>query len=171
MATGKSTLSRALGKYLGWPVVDKDDFSDVLLSQVERYGPLAYSAMFSVSRSLLQQGFSVICDSPLRGQIGYATAKELANEVNAELRVIVCTCSDEALWRERLETRARRPAHVLETWADFERYQESARADYDYKVDVPTLEVDMVNSLSAMVEEVVVWLQHQPKRKEKYGKP
>ena len=165
MGTGKSTLSRALGQRLGYLVVDKDDFSDVLLPHLERYGPLAYEAMFLASRSLLQQGFSVICDSPLRGQIGYRNAARLAQEVGAQLHVIVCVCSDEALWRERLETRTRRPAHLVKTWQDLERYQEVARADFEYEVDAPMLEVDTVNSLSDVVEEITFWLNNRYTKK------
>ena len=159
MATGKSTLSRALGKHLGYPVVDKDDFSDVLMDQIERYGPLAYGAMFSVSRSLLEQGFSVICDSPLRGQIGYLNAKRIADETGAELRVIVCTCSDKALWKERLETRTRRPAHVLKTWDDLERYKEQALEDFGYPITAPSIQIDALNSLDENVDAIVAWLR------------
>ena len=149
--------------------MDKDDFSDVLIGHVERYGPLAYGAMFSVSRSLLAQGFSVICDSPLRGQIGYLNATKLADEVGAKLRVITCTCSDETLWRERLD-RTRRPAHILKTWEDLERYKEKALADFDYVIDAPTLEVDMVQPLRDTVEEVITWLQHdEEQRKETHN--
>ena len=115
MGVGKSALSRALGKRLGWPVVDKDDFSDVLMAHMENYGPAAYESMFSVTESLLSQGFSVICDSPLRGEVGYTRVETLARQTPADLRVLNCVLSDEALGKVRLETRQRRPAHVLKT--------------------------------------------------------
>jgi len=158
MGVGKSALSRAVGKRLGWPVMDKDDFSDVLMGQVDGYGPLAYESMFSVTRSLLQQGFSVIVDSPLRGEVGYLKAQSLASEAGATLRVAVCKCSDEKTWRRRLETRQRRPAHVLKTWDDLERYKEGALADFDYPIPSPTLTVDTTDPLSDTVERVVGWL-------------
>lgn len=107
----------------------------------------------------------------LRGQTGYLNAKKLASETDALLRVVVCTCSDETLWRERLETRTHRPAHIIKTWQDFERYKKSALADFDYLIDVPTLEVDMAGPLNSIVEEVTVWLQQfcrKEQRREKY---
>ncbi len=146
---GKSALSRTLGKRLSWPVVDKDDFSDVLIN-IEGYGPLAYESMFSVAESLLNQGFSVICDSPLRGEVGYLRAQTLAQQAAAELRVLNCILSDEALWKVRLETRQRRPAHVLKTWADLIPYRQQAPPDFDSSVKVSTLTVDMAAPLEQL---------------------
>ena len=155
---GKSTLSRSLGKRLGWPIVDKDDFSDVLLTHVESYGPLAYNSMFSVTESLLKQKFSVICDSPLRGEVGGLRAETLAEQTGAELRVLDCVLSDEDVWKVRLETRHRRPAHVIESWADLSRYRQQASGGFDYSIKAPILEVDMAGPLEQLTEQVVTWL-------------
>ena len=155
---GKSTLSRKLGERLGWPILDKDDFSDVLMMHVEHYGPLAYDSMFSVAKSLLQQGFSVICDSPLRGEVGGLRAETLAEQTDAELRVLDCILPDETVWKTRLETRYRRPAHVIETWADLTRYREQASGGFDYSIKAPILEVDMAGPLEQLTEQVVTWL-------------
>ncbi len=155
---GKSTLSRNLGKRLGWPVVDKDDFSDVLMMHVEHYGPLAYDSMFSVAKSLLQRGFSVICDSPLRGEVGGLRAEASARQTGAELRVLGCVLSDEAVWKVRLETRHKRPAHVIKTWADLSRYRQQASGGFDYSIKAPILEVDMAGPLEQLTEEVITWL-------------
>ncbi len=157
---GKSALSRGLGQRLGWPVVDKDDFSDVLMA-LENYGPLAYDSMFSVTESLLKQGFSVICDSPLRGEVGYLNAKRLAERTTAELRILDCVLSDEAVWKTRLETRQRRPAHVIKTWADLTRYKQQTSDDFDYPIKVPTLTVAMAAPLEANLEHVLTWLQKE----------
>ena len=160
VGVGKSALSRALGKRLNWPVVDKDDFSDVLMAHLEHYGPLAYESMFSVAESLLGQGFNVICDSPLRGVVGYERAAKLARDSGAELRVVRCSLADEALWQTRLETRRRRPAHILKTWADLARYRRHALADFDYPVKAPGLTVDMAAPLEELTEKVIWWLEH-----------
>ena len=161
---GKSALSRSLGQRLGWPVVDKDDFSDVLLTRIEHYGSLAYDSMFSVAESLSKQGFSVICDSPLRGEMGYLNAKKLAERSAAELRVLDCTLSDEAVWKTRLETRQRRPAHVLKTWADLTRYRNQAVDDFDYPVTTPVLMVDTALPLEQNLERILTWLQTEAER-------
>ena len=161
MGVGKSALSRAVGKRLGWPVVDKDDFSDVLMAQVKPYGPLAYKSMFSVAESLLAQGFSVICDSPLRGEVGYLAAEKLAQGNRSRLRIVACSLSDETLWKARLETRERRPAHILKTWDDLLRYRTQAETDFSYETSSPTLELDMAEPLGELTENVIKWLDVQ----------
>lgn len=165
MGVGKSALSRAVGRRLHWPIVDKDDFSDALMGHVEPYGPLAYAGMFSVADSLLAQGFSVICDSPLRGELGYMRAEEVARKSGSSLCVVNCSPSDEALWQTRIETRERRPAHILKTWDDLLCYREQAEADFNYNVGVLLLELDMAAPLERSTEHVIQWLNKQKGRR------
>jgi len=83
--SGKSTLSRALGRRLQWPVIDKDDIKDLLYGQAPDSGALAYQVMFNVARRQLLLGLSVICDSPLTGRIAYDRAAGIAAETGASL--------------------------------------------------------------------------------------
>src|SRR5689334_5263375 len=69
--SGKSTLSRALGSELGWPVIDKDDVKDVIDGRSEDSGGLAYQVMFNVAGRQLSLGLSAICDSPLAFERAY----------------------------------------------------------------------------------------------------
>ena len=165
VGVGKSALSRAAGKRLNWPVIDKDDLSDVLMDRTERYGPLAYTSMFSVAESLLAQGFSVVCDSPLRGELGYRRAKEAAQGSGSSLRIVSCSLSKETVWQTRIETRERRPAHILKTWDDLRRYRAQAEADFGYEMVSPVLELDMAARLEKLSEHVVDWLDKQKGRK------
>ena len=161
MGVGKSALSCTVGRRLCWLVVDKDDFSDILMAQVEPYGPLAYENMFAVAESLLAQGFSVICDSPLRGEVGYLTAEKLAQGNRVRLRIVACSLSDETLWKARLETRERRSAHILKTWDDLLRYRTQAEADFSYETSSLMLELDMAAPLGKRTENVIGWLDAQ----------
>jgi predicted kinase len=102
---GKSTLSRALSKRLGWPLIDKDDVRDLLGGEIPGSGGLAYEIMFNIARRQLLQGLNVICDSPLVARVSYDRAQAIANETHAKLAVIECTCSDESLWRSRITER------------------------------------------------------------------
>ncbi len=161
VGVGKSALSRAVGRRLSWPIIDKDDFSDVLLARVEDYGLLAYESMFSVAESLLAQGFSVVCDSPLSGEAGYLRAEAAARRTGSSLRVVSCSLSDETLWKTRLETRERRPAHVIKTWDDLRRYRTRADVDFSYETASTTLELDMAAPLGKQTENVIKWLDTQ----------
>ncbi len=100
--SGKSTLARALGRELGWPLVDKDDVKDLLDGHAQAAGPLAYAIMFNIARRQLLQGLNVICDSPLTGSISYERAQGIAKEMHASLAVVECICSEESVWRQRI---------------------------------------------------------------------
>ena len=80
--SGKTTLSRALGRQLGWPVIDKDMSRPILLD-----GARAYQVMFLQAQDLLRQGFNVICDSPLTGPKAYGAAYEISDAAQAAFEV------------------------------------------------------------------------------------
>lgn len=111
--SGKSTLSRALGRRLRWPVIDKDDARDLL----DNTNPgLAYDIMFNIARRQLLLGLSVICDSPLTS--GPWRAAQVAAETGAALAVVECRCPDEAAWRARIDGRKalNLPSHHQTDW-------------------------------------------------------
>jgi predicted kinase len=160
MGTGKSTLSQAVGKRMGWPVINIDDIADVFVSrQLSDRQPASYDIMFSLGKSLLEQNFSVILESSLRGEEGFERSKQLAKAMNAQLRVIECFCSDDALWRQRLETRPLRPNQLIRDWHSFLEYKEKALPDFAYKIDCPVLTVDTARDLETITDEVVTWLK------------
>jgi predicted kinase len=150
--SGKTTLSRALGRQLGWPVVDKDMFRPILPD-----GAHAYQVMFLQAQDLLRQGFDVICDSPLTGPKAYAAACEISEIVPAELRIVECHCSDEALWAQRLEGRKKSPYHVKD-WQALLAYEEKIRPKMQHTFHHPLLQVDMAKPLAVVTAEVIAWL-------------
>jgi predicted kinase len=62
---GKSTLARALGQHLAWPLLDKDDLKDVLDGQTPHAGSLSYELLLRLVDRQVRQGLSVVCDSRL----------------------------------------------------------------------------------------------------------
>lgn len=119
--SGKSTLSRALSRGLGWQLIDKDDVKDVLHECIPDSGGLAYAVMFNVARRQLLQGCSVICDSPLTFRTFYERAERIACEAGAALAVVECTCPDDDEWRRRIDARKtlNLPAHHQTDWHAF----------------------------------------------------
>jgi predicted kinase len=93
--SGKSTLGRALGQRLGWPIIDKDDIKDLLDGHTPEAGMLAYATMLRIARRQLLLGLDVIADSPLTFSALYAEARRIAAETHASLVIIECFCSDE----------------------------------------------------------------------------
>ena len=92
--TGKSTLSLAVGRALGWPVVDKDIFDGLLRTagiSGETAVSLAYTLMFALARDLLsEQRLPVILDCPAAYPARVEEAVELARSAGARLKVILC---------------------------------------------------------------------------------
>jgi predicted kinase len=153
--SGKSTLSRALGRQLGWPVVDKDMFRPVLPD-----GAHAYQVMFLQAQDLLRQGFHVICDSPLTGLKAYAAACEISESTRAALRIVECHCSDKALWAQRLAGREK-SAHQVSDWQALLAYQEKVRPKMQHAFHHPLLQVDMAKPLVVVTADVIAWLNEK----------
>jgi predicted kinase len=149
--SGKSTIARAMGRALVWPVIDKDDvrdwfwFFDEVNPQAGRY---AYDAMWQLAETQLSLGLSVICDSPLSEVVGYQDGLKVAARHDAQVLVVECVCPDEAEWRRRIEARAGKgkPGHHIVTWeqmrALIDRYGDRPNypIDHDHYVRVDTTE-------------------------------
>jgi predicted kinase len=159
---GKSAVSRALGKQLGCPVIDKDDIKDILDGHTSEVGPLAYETMFNVAHRQLLQGLDVICDSPLTFRIGYEKARLVATETHASLVIVECTCSDEQEWSQRINGRKRLqlPAHHQIDWDTFQTNRPEMERVMDYPVSHPRLIVDTIRPLDEIATEIIRWLGH-----------
>lgn len=124
--TGKSAVAAALSAATGAVVVAHDITEAALLrTGLERGGgPVApaYDIIHTLAREQLRSGKSVILDSVV-GRSRFRDAQlAIANDLGVPLVVIECVCSDEALHRERLETRRRDiPGWYEPDWAEVER--------------------------------------------------
>lgn len=158
-ASGKSTLSRGLSRHLGWPLIDKDDVKDLLDDHISAAGGLAYDIMFNIARRQLSQGLSVICDSPLTGGMAYEHAQSIARETHASLAIVECSCSDESLWRQRINDRKalQLPTHHQTDWEAFQVVRRQHYAQEDDSITYAHLVVDTVKSLQECLTEVVEW--------------
>jgi predicted kinase len=159
--SGKSTLSRALGCRLRWPVIDKDDIKDILYGRAPDSGPLAYEVMFNVARRQLLLGLSVICDSPLTGRIAYDRAAGIAAETGASLAVVKCRCPDESVWRERINARKdmHLPAHHQTDWEAMQA--QPHRLDSTRRAQItghPYLLVETMAPVELLCDQVIAWL-------------
>ncbi len=159
--SGKSTIGRALSKHLGWPLIDKDDVKDLLDGRLPEAGGLAYDIMFQIARRQLLQGLNVICDSPLTGRIAYAHAQTIATETYADLVLIECICSNESLWRQRIDARKTLglPAHHQIDWDASQDYRRECHSQASYPIVHPHLVVDTVRPLHECLAQIIEWLE------------
>lgn len=114
--SGKTTLALALGYEMRWPVLDKDTLKSTLLEMgiEERVaGPTSYDLLFAIGYDLLvQQGHSIILDSPSLYPLNIERAERIAREANARLKVILCVV-EEHVRRARLMQRRRKISQPL----------------------------------------------------------
>jgi predicted kinase len=160
--SGKSTLSRALGKHMGCPIIDKDDIKDILDGHTSEAGGLSYETMFNVARRQLLQGLDVICDSPLTFSMSYHKARSIAAETHASLVIVECICSDEQEWSQRINGRRQLqlPVHHQTDWNKLQTNRAKMESVMNYPISDPRIIVDTIRPLDEIVSEIIQWIRH-----------
>lgn len=110
-ATGKTTLSRALGAALGLPVITKDDVKEALAEPFptgdrdwsRRLGVAAYEVLYTVARRIVEGDGGLVLESNFTRARSEAPLRALADGVATAL--IVCRVAD-PIRRARFEARA-----------------------------------------------------------------
>lgn len=104
---GKSTLSYALARHTGWPVLAKDQIDRTLerldLAHLPR--TTGYDVMLDLAELQLRNGASAILDAVFPRQGFRSRASEIAARNGCRMCAVVCACSDRALWQGRVEGR------------------------------------------------------------------
>jgi predicted kinase len=160
--TGKTSVAEAVARELGIPVFAKDWLEATLirceLQPTENGPPLGsagYQLLTTLAERQLQLGQSVILDSVASTLSIRAEWRALAQNHQADWRVIECICSDEAAHRDRLGIRQRGiPGwHELD-WSGVERVKA-----YYVPWDEERLILDGVNPLAENVAAALHYLR------------
>src|SRR5690348_9065977 len=108
---GKTTLAAALGKILGFPVINKDYLKESLLqtpisvTTPEALGQAVYEIVFAFAYDMLVcQRLSVILDTAALYPFILERACAIASAAEARLKIILCR-ADLDIRRERVENR------------------------------------------------------------------
>lgn len=118
--SGKTTVAQAIGKATGAVVIDHDVTKSALLEAevpVDLTGRASYQVLDAMARHLLQQGHSVIFDSPCFYDELLKRGQRLAEEYGAAYHYIECVLSEVAELDRRLQSRARWPSQVAGVYA------------------------------------------------------
>ncbi|MFG1627794.1 AAA family ATPase [Kribbella sp. NPDC049227] len=106
--SGKSTIARHIGARYGAIVVDLDVIRSAVLDggvPAEGSGRAAYPVMYALTRSLVDQGFSVVIDSPCQYEEIMATGREIADERGVAYKYVESRTDDLAVIDSRLRAR------------------------------------------------------------------
>lgn len=110
---GKSTLASALGREVGWPVLDKDTVKTTLLrldAEEQLAGRASYEVLFDLARDLVvAQRLSIIMDWPSAYPRVIEASRSIVADAGATLRVVFCA-ADRATRERRTSERISRPS-------------------------------------------------------------
>lgn len=155
--SGKSTLALAVGRRLGWPVIDKDTVKSGLLdigADEELAAQASYVLLHEFAADLLiGQGLSVILDTPSSYERVVKSCIKIATDGGGVLCIVMCEASRETR-AERLATRERRLSHVaaIDDEAEAEILKRFQRMPAD------SLRVSTEGPADELVDEVVAYI-------------
>lgn len=172
IASGKTTLARALGKTQGWPVVHSDIVRKTLVGipASQRvavpygqgiYAPnvsgRTYQEMFQQAREHLQAGSNSILEGSFMRAADRRQARELATLCQAEVFFILCSCPAEETLR-RLARRAEDTQAVSNGRQEILMAQQEVFEPITDLQEVPVLTLDTNRPLEAILEETLGFL-------------
>jgi predicted kinase len=105
---GKTTLARALAPRIPAIHIDKDVVMTAMVqSRLPREvaGPLSYETIWALGRSLVEQGYSIIVDSPAYWPQVEGSGRGVASATGASYAMIEVRCANTREIERRLATR------------------------------------------------------------------
>jgi predicted kinase len=125
--SGKTTLARMVSRRLKIPAFAKDRAQRILRDHhlAPEHSGDGYYIILDLADEQLSLGLSVILDATFPLDHFRTVASEIAARHKAKFCAIYCTCSDENVWRERMNHRVQYvPGWKPVGWSDVERMQE-----------------------------------------------
>ncbi len=153
--SGKTTLARALAPRVPAVHLDKDVvMTAIMKAHIPRdlAGPASYETLWDLSRALIEQGYSVIVDSPAYWPVIEERGRGVARVTGAAYVMIETRCSDGAEVERRLRVRESLPTNPRERldWLAVPGTSEPARE---------RLIVDSTQTVEDMVAEALAYVR------------
>jgi predicted kinase len=162
--SGKSTVAVDLGRALSCAVLGVDQAEAAMWrAGVSRSAPTHHAAYLVVAALAAEQlalGHDVIVDAVNGPEPARAQWRDLAEQMDAELKFIVVECGDDRIFRDRVERRSRKIEGFPEpTWEGVLR----RRAEFPPWTD-ERLTIDSVNPRTANLQAALDFLSAGQRR-------
>lgn len=152
--SGKSTMARRIGASLGAVVLDKDVTKAALLRSgiaEAQAASGAYEAYFDLARHMIEQGQSIVLDTPVFWTPVEQNWKRLSAAAGSPEIMIECVCPDRAELVRRLATRDALESQPREP-LDLRRHPGTI------SVDCERLTLDTIRPLDGLVAAAVAYV-------------
>ena len=157
--SGKTTLARALAPRVPSIHLDKDVIMTAIMkARIPREvaGPASYETIWDLARGLLEQGHSVIVDSPAYWPLVEERGQGIARSLGIRYRMIETRCGDAAEIERRLRSRQGLPTNPRgrQDWLATPGTREPSRdrLTLDTSLAVPELVAQALEYLVARVD-------------------
>ena len=111
-ATGKTTITNRLSKEMHIPVLRKDDIYDALsIHSIEhsQKNNISYDIMAKTVQTNIELDNDLILDIALPHKLYAMNFLSKINFDDAKVYNFLCICSDDNIWRERIDKRCKNP--------------------------------------------------------------
>ncbi|MCF8482289.1 MAG: AAA family ATPase [Rhodospirillum sp.] len=144
--TGKTTVSRLLAARIGAVHLRIDTIETALTGSAwgpKDLGPLGYEVAYALARDNLALGLSVLADSVNPLPLTRQAWRSVAEDVGVSPLQVEFVCSDPAIHRTRVESRAAAHPEVgLPQWTDILTRDYVAWLDADLRIDTAFLSLN-----------------------------
>ncbi len=109
---GKTTISTAVAQKLNIPIIRKDDIYDSIARHVESHelrNAACYDILYRIVETNLLCGLNVVVDAGFHRLEDILQFKTWIQNINATFVSLLCICSDENIWAERIKKRSVNP--------------------------------------------------------------
>jgi predicted kinase len=169
--SGKTTVANEIARHIGAVIIDHDITKSALLNAdipAPTAGPASYEVLVAFAQHLLNQGYSVIFDSPCYYEQLLERGQRLAREAGGEYRYIECVVEDLAELDRRLRNRTRLPSQLAGVWvpptdgSGKGRSGEEAFRDWIANMKRPEsgyLVLDTTRPLDVCIQEAIAYIE------------
>jgi len=157
--SGKSTISKEIARKINAIVIDKDIFKSTMLENGisnEVASKLSYDMLFDLSKFYLDQGKSVILDSPCYYDEIIETGTDIANSYNAEYKFLECSVESFEIIEKRVKLRKNMTSQIgTPSLIGFENAKLRAKrpSNGSMKIDTSNLDAIDFDSILEYLEE------------------